>query len=323
MHENAGSGPGVADLPMPENAGTGPGAADLPIPENAGTGPGVADRLAPSENPDTAAGVADPFAVPPLVPAETAEPAGGESTAAALLAAGRKIFAEHGYDGASVRAITAAADANLGAITYHFGSKKALYNRVVELCVSPLVARVESALSGRGPVLDRLENVVRAYFDHFAENPDLPHLMLQEVVLAGAPPEAAAPFMRRIYALIVAAIREGQATGELRPGDPTLMGMSLIGQPIFPMLVRQPVEAITGLDLTDPRTRERVIAHVMAFARAGFAGPNANGPHGGGASSAASASNGTTRENATVESTPAASTRRVSAEAAGSAEEAP
>jgi AcrR family transcriptional regulator len=53
-------------------------------------------------------------------------------TAAALLEAGRVLFAERGYEGASVRAITAHACANLGAITYHFGSKRDLYDRVVE-----------------------------------------------------------------------------------------------------------------------------------------------------------------------------------------------
>ncbi len=193
-----------------------------------------------------------------------------EGTAAALLVAGRKLFARHGYEGASVRAITAEAGANLGAITYHFGSKKTLYNRVVEECVSPLAGRVEAALSRPVPVLDRLELVVRAYFDHFAENPELPQLMLQEVVLGGGPPEAAGPTMRRIYAHILEAIREGQAAGEIREGDPVLLGVSLISQPVFPMLVREPVRMLTGLDMRDAATRERVAAHVATVVRAGL-----------------------------------------------------
>ncbi len=209
----------------------------------------------------------------PTSEAQLAAPAPDLSagTPAALLAAGRKLFAAEGYDGASVRAITAAAGANLGAVTYHFGSKKALYNKVVEWCVSPLVTRVEAALSQQGSVVDRLEGVIRAYFDHFAENPDLPQLMLQEIVLGGYPPEAAGPFMRRIFTLIIGAIREGQASGEVRPGDPVLMGMSLVSQPVFPMLARGPIQVLTGMDLQDMHTRERVVAHVVAFARAGLA----------------------------------------------------
>lgn len=218
---------------------------------DAGPGPGPATATATATGAGTGAGGAESAGTP-----------------AALLAAGRKLFARYGYEGASVRAITAEAGANLGAITYHFGSKKTLYNRVVEACVTPLGTRVEAALASSGTVLDRLERVVGAYFEHFGENPDLPQLMLQEIVLGGGPPEAAGPTMRRIYGLILGAIREGQAAGEIRPGDPLLLGLTLISQPIFPMLVREPVRTLTGLDMRDPATRERVAAHVAAEVRA-------------------------------------------------------
>ncbi len=204
---------------------------------------------------------------PTEVPGASAA-ADSAGTPGALMAAGRKLFARYGYEGASVRAITAEAGANLGAITYHFGSKKTLYNRVVEACVTPLGTRVEAALASSGTVLDRLERVVGAYFEHFGENPDLPQLMLQEIVLGGGPPEAAGPTMRRIYRLIVAAIQEGQSTGEIRAGDPVLLGITLISQPIFPMLAREPVRQLAGIDVRDPATRERVAAHVATLVRA-------------------------------------------------------
>ncbi len=191
-------------------------------------------------------------------------------TPAALLAAGKKLFSRYGYEGASVRAITSEAGANLGAITYHFGSKKTLYNRVVEACVSPLAGRIESALGRPLPLLERLELVVHAYFDHFAENPELPNLMLQELVAGGGPPEAAGPTMRRIYGLLLEEVRAGQAAGEIREGDPVLLVMSLISQPIFPMLAREPVRMLAGIDMRDPTTRERVAQHVAAVARAGL-----------------------------------------------------
>ncbi len=208
----------------------------------------------------------------PTSEAQLAAPAPDLSagTPAALLAAGRKLFARYGYEGASVRAITAEAGANLGAITYHFGSKKALYNRVVEACVAPLAGRVEAALARPIPILDRLELVVRAYFDHFGENPELPHLMLQELVAGGGPPEAAGPTMRRIYGLLLEEVRRGQALGEIRPGDPVLLVMSLISQPVFPMLAREPVRQLAGIDMRDAATREQVAAHVAATVRAGL-----------------------------------------------------
>jgi len=75
------------------------------------------------------------------------------ATAEALLASARRLFTEHGYRGASVRAITSEAGTNLGAITYHFGSKLALYEKVMALCMRPLAERVEEVVRGVGTPL--------------------------------------------------------------------------------------------------------------------------------------------------------------------------
>ena len=53
------------------------------------------------------------------------------ATRAALLDAASGVFAEAGYRGANVRDICATAGVNLGAVSSHFGSKKALYHEVV------------------------------------------------------------------------------------------------------------------------------------------------------------------------------------------------
>lgn len=44
-----------------------------------------------------------------------------------LLNAAERLFGEHGYDGVGMRELAEKAHVNLGAATYHFGSKKALY----------------------------------------------------------------------------------------------------------------------------------------------------------------------------------------------------
>ena len=50
-----------------------------------------------------------------------AEPA--SDTKSRLLRVAERLFAEHGFDGVSVRQLTAAAGVNLAAVNYHFGSK--------------------------------------------------------------------------------------------------------------------------------------------------------------------------------------------------------
>ncbi|WP_329065033.1 TetR/AcrR family transcriptional regulator [Streptomyces sp. NBC_01429] len=57
-----------------------------------------------------------------------------------ILDAAEYLFAEHGYRGTSVRAITTLAGANLAAVGYHFGSKAELMAAVVRRVVEPINA---------------------------------------------------------------------------------------------------------------------------------------------------------------------------------------
>ena len=113
----------------------------------------------------------------------------GASTRADLVAAGRTLFARKGFDGTSVRALTTEAGTNLGAVTYHFGSKRGLYTAVLEDGVRPLARRVVRAAEAEGTARARMLGVVEAYFDHFTEHPDLPYLLLQEVAAGKEPPD--------------------------------------------------------------------------------------------------------------------------------------
>lgn len=66
------------------------------------------------------------------------ETAGARDTRERILDAGEALFAEHGFAGASVRAVTAAAGTNLNAINYHFGSKEGLFRAVVRRIMGPI-----------------------------------------------------------------------------------------------------------------------------------------------------------------------------------------
>jgi AcrR family transcriptional regulator len=61
-----------------------------------------------------------------------------EFTRRALLDHATNVFAERGFDSASVREITRRAETNQAAINYHFGSKSSLYREVLKLAVSAL-----------------------------------------------------------------------------------------------------------------------------------------------------------------------------------------
>ena len=63
-----------------------------------------------------------------------------------LVEAALAVFGERGFDGASTRAIAAAADANIAAIPYYFGGKSGLYLAVAEHIADQLLDRLGSAL---------------------------------------------------------------------------------------------------------------------------------------------------------------------------------
>lgn len=57
----------------------------------------------------------------------TAKPAKGRQTVTRLLDAAERLFGELGYDAVGMRLLAETAGVNLGAATYHFGTKEALY----------------------------------------------------------------------------------------------------------------------------------------------------------------------------------------------------
>jgi AcrR family transcriptional regulator len=167
-------------------------------------------------------------------------------TARALLAAALELFAAHGYRGASVRAITRRAGANLGAVTYHFGSKEA-------------------------PALDRIERMVRAFFDYLRDHPELPGLMVQHLAGSDPFPDAARRVLEGNHRVISTIIAEGQEDGSIRAGDPRLMALSIVAQPVWLALVTRLLQEALGLDQHDPETRTALVGSVVRFVRAGLA----------------------------------------------------
>ena len=194
----------------------------------------------------------------------------GSATRADLLSAARTLFSQRGFDGASVRAITRLAGTNLGAITYHFGTKRELYSAVLEDGLRPIAAQVAAAAESGGPALERMLRVVEAYFDHFHRHPDLPHLLLQEIAAGKEPPAVVLEIVGKVKQVIAGLHVEGVGDGSVRPGHPVLSALSVVSQPIYLTLVAPLLKSMGDIDLSDPETRRMALEHTTAFVRAGL-----------------------------------------------------
>ncbi len=188
-------------------------------------------------------------------------------TAARLQHSARKLFADKGFDGTSIREITRDARANLGSVTYHFGSKQALYASVLEHVFADLARRTEAAATAPGTPEARLRGIVAAFFGFFADAPDAPRLVIREVA-SGAPPDPAVPFMRRNLAAIQTVIRDGIDTGRFRPIEPFLAAFSIISQSVWFAVIGRQIQDIAGVALPAnlPGAVERHVADIVCGA---------------------------------------------------------
>jgi AcrR family transcriptional regulator len=194
-------------------------------------------------------------------------------TQANILATARDLFAKGGYDGTSIRSICARAGVNLGAVTYHFGSKAGLYEQVIASVVEPLRDAVVAVGAKPSDPLRQLEAIIAVYFSHFADAPDLPKLVIQEVFTGRPLTAVLRASMQTILRTLGAILLDGQARGVVRDGSPHLLALSLLAQPIYFNIVRGPLATAGLLDLGDPAQRQITIEHVTRFALAGLAPP--------------------------------------------------
>ncbi len=194
-----------------------------------------------------------------------------EATRDRLLRTAQRLFARHGYRGASVRRITEEAGTNLGAITYHFGSKDALYQAVLSQLIDPLLQRATAAVSEDAPPLDRVESLMRAIFDHMLSNADVPCLMMHQMTMAGQFPAPGRRAQLEVRGMLEALVKEGQKDGSIRKGDPSLLALSVVAQPIYFALAWRPLAEVHGVDLSDGSVRTNLVAHAIDFARRGLA----------------------------------------------------
>jgi AcrR family transcriptional regulator len=185
-----------------------------------------------------------------------------EGTRSELLRSAINVFARNGFSGASVRAITREAGANLGAVTYHFGSKQRLYEAVIESLVTPVAARLQEASGAEGSPLDRAQNVVRQLLETVGNRPQLAAIVLHELSLDRPLPEAARRWIETLYGTLIGLVQEGQRAGDIVPGDPRLLAASVLSQPFYLVMARRPLAEVAGIRGEDPATREHVAAAV-------------------------------------------------------------
>ena len=146
-----------------------------------------------------------------------------------LMASARPLFAEKGFDRASVRDIAGAAEANPAAVSYYFGGKEGLYRAVLEDAWAELERHFEGLMSEGPEPMEKIGSFVRGLFAFHAANPFMIRFINREMADPTPCFEAViVPHVARVAGALRAALAEAAERGEIDKGtDPALAAVLL------------------------------------------------------------------------------------------------
>jgi AcrR family transcriptional regulator len=132
----------------------------------------------------------------------------------AMLRAAGSAFARHGFHGASMDAIAAAAGISKPMLYSYFGSKQGLYAAYVERSGRALMTAMREAAPVEAPAAERLEAGARAFFDYVDENRTSWAVLYNEAAAQGGPLAAEVAALRaRLVDMVVRALEPGRGRG--------------------------------------------------------------------------------------------------------------
>lgn len=165
-------------------------------------------------------------ASPPTSVEGNALSARGERTRRALLEAAEEVFAEHGWEAASIVKITERAGVSQGTFYRYFVSKQAIFDELVD-DLNRRVRRAMAEGAARGHTRTEAERHGFAGFFRFtAEHPALYRVIRQAEF---ASPAALHRHYERIAVGYVEALSEAMEAGEIADGDPEVLAYALMG----------------------------------------------------------------------------------------------
>lgn len=98
-----------------------------------------------------------------------------------ILQVAETLFAEHGFDGTSIRTISKEAKINIAMVSYYFGSKEKLLERLIFFRTNDLKLQLENVFKTELSPIEKIENFISLYIDKVDSNRNLYQILHFEV----------------------------------------------------------------------------------------------------------------------------------------------
>lgn len=191
-----------------------------------------------------------------------------EETRARILRTAREAFAEHGFDGASVREIARSAETTHSMITYHFGSKERLWRESVQDMFRRLEdeVSVQSAEDADLPLRERFRRSTERYIRYCARYPEHARITIAETIRGGERLQwMVDEFVRQNHANAAPMFEELVAAG-LCPDRPVIhLIYSYVAMCQLPFVLAKEAELAYAIDLLDEAALRQQAETVLAL----------------------------------------------------------
>lgn len=185
-----------------------------------------------------------------------------------ILAAATPMFARHGLNGVSVRALASAAGVNLSMISYHFGGKEGLYAEILKEQFKGF-RYIDDIAKKDLPPLEKFELYILGTIGRYRENPYLLRYYVSE--LTNPTPcfkTIVRPTVQRVLKVLRETIEQGISRNRLRKTlSPADGALALAGMINFYFLV---APAARGFVDDNPGRDQEIVEHFMDILKFGI-----------------------------------------------------
>ena len=187
---------------------------------------------------------------------------GGEITAERILDAAEALFAERGYDGATLRDVAARVGIRIPSLYNHFDGKDSLYAAVLDRGIRP-VAELLGEFVQRGGPPDSPE-LIRRVMAMLTRRPRLPRLVMHETVSGG---QRLTPMLRNWIAPTFARSFEmvEASGGDWKPEQTKLVVLAMYHVVVGYFAIAPLYQQLSGEDLLSQQALEQQTRFLADF----------------------------------------------------------